>query len=71
MDEDETYLKGPFFGAESALAAAHAIVNSSLGGREFEALKEYRAFGQAPVIIGSPRVEFSAWSYAESLCLRS
>lgn len=63
MDESEAYTKGPFVGAEAALAAARAIVNDYVesGGGGFSG---YKLFGDDPVITGSPHVTFSAWDYA-------
>lgn len=63
MDEDEAYTTGPYIGAEAVLSAAKAVVDRYFGG-EGESLSGYKMFGDDPVIVGSPHVAFSAWSYA-------
>lgn len=74
MDEDETYLKGPYWGSESALVAARAIVDVDIddalakGKSCQEAMEQYKSFGEDPVILGSPPVEFSGWNYAAVRC---
>lgn len=77
MDESETYRLGPYFGANAALIAAKALVDETIdaafaeGRSPSDALAQYRAAGEDPVILGSPPVSFSAWSYAEAKCIAS
>ena len=74
MDESETYRIGPYFGASEALMTAKALVDETIdaalseGGSPEDALAQYRASGEDPMIIGSPQVQFSGWSYAKARC---
>ncbi|MCA0394796.1 MAG: HD domain-containing protein [Proteobacteria bacterium] len=70
MDEDEVYWRGPFFSGDTALAEAMAIVDGSLGaaGGGQNSLDEYKRFGDDPMIVGSPAIDFSAWTYARHRC---
>lgn len=63
MNEDEAYTTGPYIGTEAALAKARAIVDSYVD-RSGGGMAGYRMWGEEPVIIGSPYIEFSAWDYA-------
>jgi hypothetical protein len=72
MDEDEAYDLGPFETAEEALEVARQIVRESVRSMAEgcttvdEVMSQYKSFGDDPVVIGSPSVQFSAWSYAQA-----
>jgi hypothetical protein len=72
MDEDEAYDLGPFETAEEALEAARQIVRESVRSvaegctTVGEVMSQYKSFGDDPVVIGSPTVQFSAWNYAQA-----
>jgi hypothetical protein len=73
MDEGEAYDLGPFATAEEALEVARRIVRESVRscaeGCETlaEVMRQYKAFGEDPVVIGNPSVTFSAWDYAQTI----
>ncbi len=75
MDEDERTEAGTYATAEEALEAAKEIVLRSLrweykpGMTGDELYSNYQDFGDDPFITGpDPRPDFSAWSYAKSMC---
>jgi hypothetical protein len=71
MNEDEAYDLGPFATAEEALEVAREIVRDSVRSvaegctTVAEVMSQYKSFGDDPVVIGSPSVQFSGWSYAK------
>lgn len=65
QDETETYTTGPWIGAEEALTEARHVVRRAVA--DHCSFDHYVAFGDDPVIIGTPPVNFSARSYAREL----
>lgn len=65
MDADKAHVVGPFLGADEAMSAARQVVEDSIrNAPEGDVLDHYRRFGEDPQILGSPSLEFSAWTYA-------
>lgn len=74
MDDDEQSEYGTFSTAEEALTVCRRLVDESLlaeysdGETATEVLERYTSFGDDPFVValdGAPKVEFSAWTYAQ------